>query len=140
MRLQSRDFRTLLLPRSLAARLDGSTCDYLLLDRDERFAALGDRYRPFDLRAPERQADFDFDAIFLDPPFANVMLEELATATRVLLDGRDPAETPLYVGYNLKRAHEVEGAFADFNLKNTDEVLVYASGVMPDQIVLFSNR
>ena len=125
---------------SLAAKLDaaGSGREYLLLDRDERFARLGSRYRRFDLRAPERPIDYDFDAIFIDPPFANVVVDELAEATRVLL-GPKSRRTPLYVGYNVQRAAELEAAFADFGLANTGEVLGYATGVMKNRIALFAN-
>ena len=118
---------------SLAARRDAAGGDYLLLDRDERFASL--KFRAFDLRAPE-PVDYAFDALFLDPPFANVGVAELAAATRALMGA---APRPLYVGYNVKRAAELEAAFADLALKNTGEVLTYASGVMAGDITLFSN-
>ena len=55
---------------SIAARLDSSGGDYLLLDRDARFATLR-HYEPFDLLKPN-SVSYDFDALFLDPPFANV--------------------------------------------------------------------
>ncbi|EGB02617.1 hypothetical protein AURANDRAFT_68716 [Aureococcus anophagefferens] len=93
---------------SLAARRDAAGGDYLLLDRDERFASL--KFRAFDLRAPE-PVDYAFDALFLDPPFANVGVAELAAATRTLMGA---APRPLYVGYNAKRAAELEAAFAEF--------------------------
>ena len=93
------------------------------------------KFRAFDLRAPE-PVDYAFDALFLDPPFANVGVAELAAATRTLMGA---APRPLYVGYNVKRAAELEAAFADFALKNTGEVLTYASGVMAGDITLFSN-
>jgi 16S rRNA G966 N2-methylase RsmD len=80
--------------------------------------------------------DYAFDALFLDPPFANVGVAELAAATRALMGA---APRPLYVGYNAKRAAELEAAFADFALKNTGEALTYASGVMAGDITLFSN-
>ncbi|KAH8061206.1 helicase [Aureococcus anophagefferens] len=113
-----------------AARRAGG--DYLLLDRDERFASL--KFRAFDLRAPE-PVDYA-STLFLDPPFANVGVAELAAATRTLMGA---APRPLYVGYNAKRAAELEAAFAEFALKNTGEVLTYASGVMAGDITLFSN-
>ena len=61
---------------SIAAKLDANGEDYLLLDRDARFATLR-HYEPFDLRSP-KSVSYDFDALFLDPPFANVTPEELA--------------------------------------------------------------
>ncbi|KAH8064123.1 helicase [Aureococcus anophagefferens] len=96
---------------SLAARRDAAGGDYLLLDRDERFASL--KFRAFDLRAPE-PVDYAFDALFLDPPFANVGVAELAAATRTLMGA---APRPLYVGYNAKRAAELEAAFAEFGVE-----------------------
>jgi len=105
---------------------------YLLLDRDERFRVLGERFREFDLRKPT-SVEYDFDALFLDPPFANVELRDLAAAVEVLCGGRD---VPLFVGYNVKRAAEVEAALP---VRNTGDVLGYACGVMPNTICLFTN-
>lgn len=121
---------------SIAARLhENGAENYLLLDRDERFESLN--FQSFDLMAPE-PVDFDFDAIFLDPPFANVGPKDLANAVSVLLGDRDP-RTPLYVGYNMDRAGDLEAAFAEMHLNETPETLSYASGVMHGQIALFTN-
>lgn len=114
---------------SLAATL---TQPYLLLDRDTRFASLN--FQEFDLLRP-RPVDFDFDAVFLDPPFANVTPKQLAEALRVL----GANDLPLYVGYNVKRQEEVLAAFEDFYLQPTSKFLSYKSGVMPGKIKLFSN-
>ena len=46
---------------------------------------------------------------------------------------------PLFVGYNLNRAAELEDAFASFNLRDTGDVLGYATGVMEGRISLFTN-
>ena len=83
---------------SIAAKLDSSGEDYLLLDRDERFSTLR-HYEPFDLRSP-KSVPYDFDALFLDPPFANVTPAELAEAVAELCGDR---QVPLFVGYNAKR-------------------------------------
>ena len=91
---------------SIAAKLDSSGEDYLLWDRDERFATLR-HYEPFDLRAP-RNVAYAFDALFLDPPFANVTPAELAEAVAELCGDR---QVPLFVGYNLQRGAELVDAF-----------------------------
>ena len=119
---------------SIAAKLDSSGEDYLLLDRDERFATLR-HYEPFDLRAP-RNVAYAFDALFLDPPFANVTPAELAAAVAELCGDR---QVPLFVGYNVNRAAELVDAFASFDLRDTGDVLGYATGVMEERISLFTN-
>ena len=120
---------------SIAAKLDSSGEDYLLLDRDERFSTLGRHYEPFDLRSPKSVA-YAFDALFLDPPFANVTPAELAEAVAELCGDR---QVPLFVGYNLQRGAELVDAFASFNLRDTGDVLGYATGVMEGRISLFTN-
>ena len=102
---------------------------YLLLDRDTRFAGLN--FQEYDLLKPTK-VDFQFDAVFLDPPFANVTPQQLAEAMRVL-----QVDTPLFVGYNVNRAEELISAFPD--LRQTDVFLNYKSGVMHNKIALFSN-
>jgi len=119
---------------SIAAKLDAAGADYLLLDLDERFATLKS-FEPFDLRQPKR-VEYAFDALFLDPPFANVTPEELATAVAALCGSRN---VPIFVGYNLQRADELVEAFGAFDLRDTGDVLGYATGVMGGRIGLFTN-
>ena len=119
---------------SIAAKLDANGDDYLLLDRDERFSTLR-HYEPFDLRSP-KSVSYDFDALFLDPPFANVTPEELASAVAELCGDR---QVPLFVGYNLNRADELVDAFGAYDLRDTGDVLGYATGVMEGRISLFTN-
>ena len=119
---------------SIAAKLDAAGADYLLLDLDERFATLKS-FEPFDLRQPKR-VEYAFDALFLDPPFANVTPEELATAVAALCGSR---KVPIFVGYNLQRADELVEAFGAFDLRDTGDVLGYATGVMGGRIGLFTN-
>ena len=120
---------------SIAARLDSSGEDYLLLDRDERFATLR-HYERFDLLKPKSLSSYAFDALFLDPPFANVTPKELAEAVAELCGDR---QVPLFVGYNLNRAAELVEAFAAFGLRDTGDVLGYTTGVMEGRISLFTN-
>ena len=78
----------------------------------------------------------DYDAVFLDPPFANVTPLELASAVAALCGDR---KVPLFVGYNLQRGAELVDAFAAFDLRDTGDVLGYATGVMEGRISLFTN-
>ncbi|KAH8093481.1 helicase [Aureococcus anophagefferens] len=97
------------------------------------------------LGATQIEEDHRHEQFFYDEPTSRRMLALvdgyetpllLAAATRTLMGA---APRPLYVGYNAKRAAELEAAFAEFALKNTGEVLTYASGVMAGDITLFSN-
>ena len=82
------------------------------------------------------EAGRDYDAVFLDPPFANVTPAELAEAVAALCGDR---QVPLFVGYNLQRGAELVDAFASFDLRDTGDVLGYATGVMEGRISLFTN-
>mmetsp|Transcript_21972 Transcript_21972/g.70776 ORF Transcript_21972/g.70776 Transcript_21972/m.70776 type:complete len:259 (-) Transcript_21972:884-1660(-) len=120
---------------ALAAAIDRRGGDYLLLDRDDRFQEL--RFREFELTRPA-PVDVDFDAVFLDPPFANVTPRHLARAVDTLLEG---LERPLFVGYNVKRETQLLAAFAErgITLRRTERTLSYATGVMTGHIALFAN-
>ena len=61
---------------------------------------------------------------------------ELAEAVVELCGGR---RVPLFVGYNLQRGAELVDAFASFDLRDTGDVLGYATGVMEGRISLFTN-
>lgn len=117
---------------SIAAKLDAAGEDYLLLDRDERFATLKS-FEPFDLRQP-KPVTYAFDALFLDPPFANVTPQELAAAVAALCGDR---RVPLFVG--LQRTAELVEAFGAYDLRDTGDVLGYATGVMEGKVALFTN-
>ena len=109
---------------SIAAKLDANGDDYLLLDRDERFSTLR-HYEPFDLRSP-KSVSYDFDALFLDPPFANVTPEELAEAVAELCGDR---KVPLFVGDNLQRgAERVEGVINFFRGAQVEGLVVPQRG------------
>ena len=62
--------------------------------------------------------------------------EELAAAVAELCGDR---QVPLFVGYNLQRGAELVDAFASFDLRDTGDVLGYATGVMEGRISLFTN-
>ena len=80
--LMARHERPLLLcTPSLAVAAERRGQRYLLLDRDERFGFLRS-FRAFDLDSPS-PLDEAFDAVFCDPPFANIALpgEALSPST-----------------------------------------------------------
>ena len=118
---------------SIAAKLDANGEDYLLLDRDERFSTLR-HYEPFDLRSPS--VSYAFDALFLDPPFANVTPEELRGGRRRTL-WRSPGAALRRL--QPQRGAELVGAFGAYDLRDTGDVLGYATGVMEGRISLFTN-
>ncbi|KAJ8610384.1 hypothetical protein CTAYLR_003892 [Chrysophaeum taylorii] len=122
---------------SLAVALDGKR-DYLLLDRDERFQEL--RWEPFDFARPcPLDSGFEFDALFADPPFANVDIDQFAAALRVLCGGGGPSTPPIFVCYSIKRAAQLAEALRDLgHLRQRGPCLSYACGLMPQQIGLFS--
>jgi hypothetical protein len=88
----------LLCNPSLAVLAEKKSKPYLLLDRDTRFDFLSG-YRPFSLMEPYLITNFDFDAVFIDPPFANVTPNQVARCLKLL--GAD--KVPLYVAYNARR-------------------------------------
>lgn len=121
----------LLCAPSLAVALEdeeaaaGSTSsDYMLLDRDERFAFLRG-YREFDLDKPTRLDSFTADVVFCDPPFANFPLRSL----RDVIDVLAPPEVPVFLAYNGRREDEVQQAFSGRQLfqKLGEEPLGYLS-------------
>jgi hypothetical protein len=80
--LMARHERPLLLcTPSLAVAAERRGQRYLLLDRDERFGFLRS-FRAFDLDSPS-PLDEAFDAVFCDPPFANIDLLQLRAAIEV---------------------------------------------------------
>jgi len=60
---------------SLAMQFQERGRSFLLFDRDQRFSHL-DGYRQFDLLAPFFVEE-SFDALFVDPPFSNIQMEQL---------------------------------------------------------------
>ena len=88
----------LLCNPTLAVLAEKKNRPYLLLDRDRRFDFLSG-YRPFSLTEPYLITDYDYDAVFIDPPFANVTPEQVARCLRLMAADR----VPLYVAYNSRR-------------------------------------
>jgi hypothetical protein len=82
---------------SLAERLEEAGHPYALLDQDRRLRTLRG-HRRWDLHAPEMIFG-DHDAIFCDPPFANIALPGLEGALDLLARGqsRPPALFLVYI-------------------------------------------
>src|SRR5215213_2315981 len=86
-----------------------------VLDIDERFAGLRG-FRRYDLYRPEWLGE-EYGLIVCDPPFFNVSLAQLFAAIRML--SRNDYTQPLLVSYLARRASNVLGTFARFNLAPT---------------------
>jgi EEF1A lysine methyltransferase 1 len=88
----------LLCNPTLAVLAEEKGKQYRLLDRDTRFNFLS-RYRQFSLTKPHFMTDYEFDSVFIDPPFANVTPKQTADCLqRISAD-----KAPLYVAYNSRR-------------------------------------
>lgn len=98
---------------------------YKLLDRDTRFDFLGG-YEEFSLTEPHLIANYDFDAVFIDPPFANVTPEQVARCLRLIA-----AEVPLCVAYNSMREKKLLKALNELNCPDLEPKwrLSYKEGV-----------
>ncbi|CAB9530917.1 Probable N6-adenine methyltransferase [Seminavis robusta] len=97
---------------SLAVQAEKNNRPYMLLDRDERFSFLSG-YQRFDLTAPFLVTRYDYDAVFIDPPFANVTPKQLATCLKRMAPTQSHAAVPVYIGYNAKRETELVRAFEE---------------------------
>lgn len=119
----------LLCNPSLAVMAERKSKPYLLLDRDTRFDFLSG-YRPFSLMEPYFVNNFDFDAVFIDPPFANVTPEQVARCLRLM--GAD--RVPLYVAYNSRREDALLKAMNSLDGPNLERKwsLSYREGVSLD--------
>lgn len=119
----------LLCNPSLAVLAERKSKPYLLLDRDTRFDFLSG-YRPFSLMEPYLITDFDFDVVFIDPPFANVTPEQVARCLRLM--GAD--KVPLFVAYNARREDALLRAMNALNGPNLERKwsLRYREGVSLD--------
>ena len=119
----------LLCNPSLAVMAERYSKPYLLLDRDTRFDFLSG-YRPFSLMEPYLITNFDFDAVFIDPPFANVTPEQVARCLRLM--GAD--KVPLFVAYNSRREEALLNAMNALDGPNLERKwsLSYREGVSLD--------
>lgn len=119
----------LLCNPTLAVIAEKKQRPYLLLDRDARFDFLSG-YRPFSLTEPYLITDYDYDAVFIDPPFANVTPEQVARC----LDLMGADRVPLYVAYNSRREEALLRAMNALDCPNLERKwrLGYREGVSMD--------
>jgi hypothetical protein len=85
------------------------------LDIDTRFAGLAG-FRRYDVFRPEWLGE-PFGLILCDPPFFRVSLAQLFTAVRLL--SRYDYRQPLLISYLSRRATNILGTFARFDLQPT---------------------
>lgn len=108
-----------------------------ILDCDERFADV-QGFVPYDLYRPAWTGE-KYGVIICDPPFFKVSLSQLFRAIRVL--ARHDFAQPLMIFYLSRRATNVMGTFARFNLQATGWQPRYQTvqRVERNQIEAFSN-
>lgn len=92
------DMPLLLCNPTLAVIAEKKNRPYKLLDRDTRFNFLSG-YESFSLLEPHWIRDYEFDAVFIDPPFANVTPADVARCLRLMAADK----VPLWVAYNSRR-------------------------------------
>ena len=129
MRLVQNHERPLFLCNpSLAVRAERAGMDYLLLDRDPRWKKVlpKGRFRQFELSSP-RQMRFQYDAVFVDPPFANIQLRDLRRTVDLLASNEAQAAAPVYLAFISDREDAVMDAFAGYGLERKGPALGYAS-------------
>ena len=106
------DLPLLLCNPSLAVLAEEAKRPYLLLDRDRRFRFLPG-FREFSLTAPFL-VDAPYDAIFLDPPFANISPAQLVRCLRLMAPSHAQASVPLFLAYNSEREEVLLKAFEEY--------------------------
>lgn len=123
-----------MLGRELARR----GIEVRVLDCDERFADVAG-FRSYDVFRPSWTGE-KYGVIICDPPFFKVSLSQLFSAVRVLA-GHDFAQ-PLMLFYLSRRAQNVTGTFARFDLRATGWQPTYntVQRVERNQIEAFCNR
>lgn len=119
---------------SVAVAFEQIGRDCLFLDRDDRFAKLLGSFVYYDLHRPRPLPEADVDAIFVDPPFANVSPTELASALRLIA----ARPLPLFICFPMKRHAQLAAAIGVHNLTHIGPALGYKAGHMPNQVALFA--
>mmetsp|Transcript_3383 Transcript_3383/g.6112 ORF Transcript_3383/g.6112 Transcript_3383/m.6112 type:complete len:180 (-) Transcript_3383:1284-1823(-) len=92
----------LLCNPTLAVMAEKKSKTYKLLDRDTRFNFL-DGFEEFSLLEPHLITGYDFDAVFIDPPFANVTPKDVARCLQLI----SADDVPLWVAYNSRREEDL---------------------------------
>jgi len=108
-----------------------------ILDIDARFAGVPG-FRRYDLYKPTWLGE-EYGLIVCDPPFFRVSLAQLFTAIRLL--SRNDYRQPLLVSYLVRRASNLRGTFARFDLQPTGYRPGYQTvqGVERNAIEFFAN-
>ena len=116
----------LLCNPTLAVLAEKKNRPYLLLDRDTRFHFLSG-YRQFSLTEPYLITDYNYDAVFIDPPFANVTPRQVARCLRLMAADN----VPLYIAYNSRREDELLESMNALDSPNLERKwpLAYREGV-----------
>ncbi len=109
---------------TLAVHLAAQGRRVTLLDRDRRFRGLAGHQR-WDLQKPHMVFG-DHDALFVDPPFANITLDELARAVDLLAGGM-PARPDVYICHLREREAGLCARFAADGLQRLGPPLGYRS-------------
>ncbi len=94
---------------SLAVHLAAAGQRCTLLDRDRRFRTVAG-FERFDLLSPHMVFG-DHDVLFVDPPFANITLQQLGSAVDLLAAGQS-TRPHIYVCHLLDRQDELCARFA----------------------------
>ena len=97
---------------AILAHEDSSKPNYLLLDRDKRFEFLPN-YQEFDLNQPSLAgiSKYQYDAVFIDPPFANVTPDQLVRCLRLIATTKERLQADIYIAYNSRREEQLIAAF-----------------------------
>jgi len=120
----------LLCNPSLAAMADAAGMDYMLLDRDPRWKKVlksPKRFKQFDLSQPRQMANFNYDAVFCDPPFANVALPDLHRTIQLLAVTPEQAAAPLWIAFTSDREEALVTEFEEYRLERQPPALGYRS-------------
>jgi len=117
------DYPLLLCNPTLAVMAEKKKRPYKLLDRDRRFDFLSG-YEYFSLTEPHLVTGYDFDVVFIDPPFANVTPEEVAQCLRLMAADK----VPLWIAYNSKREEKL------LEVMNSDVDLEDGGGSRPELV------
>jgi len=86
---------------------------YLLLDRDIRFKFLS-HYKEFSLMEPFLITSYSYDAIFIDPPFANITPIQLVNCIKRMAPDIEKSSVPVYIAYNSMREKQLLSAFNEY--------------------------
>jgi len=123
---------------SLGKRLSENGHDVHILDIDKRFEnCKGFHY--WDINRPEWTGR-KYEMIICDPPFFNISLSRLFAAIRLL--AQNDFQQPIMVSYLERRAENIIGTFAKFNLQRTEYFAQYQTVQRcgRNDIRFFSNR